>query len=282
MQSLNESFQSIGESPIKKKRLGEGKYSTSNMKIIEKALKTRILNIPENVNSSKVSSSPDAEILKQLKGKISRFSNFKKEKFQDSATSKSLKVTVLTILLKSWSIQKVQEVFPSAANYTIRRAKQLVVDQGIMSSPNPKPGKTLNRVTVEVVKSSYNSDEVSRVLPVKKGYVSIKVIGVKIHEQKRLLLYSLKELYSHFKNSHPGVKVGFSKFASLHPRNCVMAGASGTVSVCVCTICQNVKLMLEACKISELTRSSEQQHLCTYQHSLNCDLQSTSDKLFFL
>jgi hypothetical protein len=34
----------------------------------------------------------------------------------------------------------------------IRRAKQLVMDQGIMSSPNPKPGKTLNEVTVEVVK----------------------------------------------------------------------------------------------------------------------------------
>jgi hypothetical protein len=33
MQSLNESLQSIGEWPIKKKSLGEGKYPTS-MKII--------------------------------------------------------------------------------------------------------------------------------------------------------------------------------------------------------------------------------------------------------
>jgi hypothetical protein len=53
-------------------------------------VKTRILNFPENVNSSAVSSSPDAEILKQLK-----------EKLQDSTTSESLKVTVLTILPKS-------------------------------------------------------------------------------------------------------------------------------------------------------------------------------------
>jgi hypothetical protein len=64
MQSLNESLQSIGESPIKKKRLGEGKYPTSKMKRIENSLKTRIRNIPENVNSSAVSPSPDAEILK--------------------------------------------------------------------------------------------------------------------------------------------------------------------------------------------------------------------------
>jgi hypothetical protein len=96
-----------------------------------------------------------------------------KEKFQDSTTSKSLNVTILTILPKSWSIQKVQEVFPSSSNYyMIRRAKQLVMGQGIMSSPNPKPGKTLNNVTVEVLKSFYNSDEVSRVIPGKKVHIN--------------------------------------------------------------------------------------------------------------
>jgi hypothetical protein len=49
------------------------------------------------------------------------------------------------------------------------------MNQGIMSSPNLKPGKTLNEVTVGVVKSFYNSDEVSRVMPGKKYYMSIKV-----------------------------------------------------------------------------------------------------------
>jgi hypothetical protein len=95
-----------------------------------------------------------------------------------------VKVTILTILSKSWSIRNVREVFPSASNYTIRRAKQLVMDQSIMSSPNPKPGKTLNEITAEAVKSFYNSDEVIRVMPGKKYYISIKVSGVKIHEQK--------------------------------------------------------------------------------------------------
>jgi hypothetical protein len=54
----------------------------------------------------------------------------------------------------------------------IRRAKQLVMDQGIMSSPNLKPGKSLNKVTVEVVKSFYNNDEVSRVMPSRKDYIN--------------------------------------------------------------------------------------------------------------
>jgi hypothetical protein len=98
---------------------------------------------------------------------------------------------------------------------------------------------------------------VSRVMPSNEDYISMKVIGVKIHEQKWMLLCNLKELYSHFKNSYPGVKVGFSKFASLHPRNCIMAGASGTHSVRLCTIHWNVKLMLEVCNKSELMTSSE-------------------------
>jgi hypothetical protein len=69
-------------------------------------------------------------------------------------------VTILTVLPKSWSIRKIQEAFSIACNYMIKRAKQLVMDQGIMSSPNLKPGKNLKEVTVEVVKRFYNSDEV--------------------------------------------------------------------------------------------------------------------------
>jgi hypothetical protein len=88
----------IGESPIKKKRLGKGIYHTSKLKRIQKAVKTRILNIAENINSSAVSPSPNAEILKQSK-----------DRFQDSTTSKSLKVTILTILPKIWSIWKVKK-----------------------------------------------------------------------------------------------------------------------------------------------------------------------------
>jgi hypothetical protein len=67
-------------------------------------------------------------------------------------TSGSLKVTVLTVPHESWSIWKVQELFLSASGCMIRKAKQLVMDQGIMSAHNPKPGKTLKEDTVEVVK----------------------------------------------------------------------------------------------------------------------------------
>lgn len=62
--------------------------------------------------------------------------------------------------------------------------------------------------------------------------------------QKQLLLLNLKEIYVYFKDEHHDVRVGFSKFASLRPKQCVLAGSSGTHSICVCPYHQNLKLMI--------------------------------------
>ena len=75
------------------------------------------------------------------------------------------------------------------------------------------------------------------------------VNGYKEHVQKRLILFSLKDAYKQFQDDNLGVKVGFTKFRELQPKNVVLPGASGTHNVCVCTIHQNVKLMLERSKI---------------------------------
>ena len=47
-----------------------------------------------------------------------------KDKFE-TATKRSVKVLVLTVLPKSWTIRKVQEEF-GASNYMVRKAKELV------------------------------------------------------------------------------------------------------------------------------------------------------------
>ena len=60
----------------------------------------------------------------------------------------------------------------------------------------------------------------------------------------------MRELYQQFKEN---LKIGFSKFAELRPKQCVLAGSSGTHCVCVCVIHQNVKLMLQQLNISELS-----------------------------
>ena len=58
----------------------------------------------------------------------------------------------------------------------------------------------------------------------------------------------------------------FSKFASLRPKECVLAGESGTHSVCVCTIHQNVKLMIHDAKLSQLTKEEEVQESVGLKH----------------
>ena len=172
-----------------------------------------------------------------------------KEKFH-SNIDRSQQVTILTILPKGWSVQKVQEEF-RVSNYMAHKAKELVKKQGILSSPNPKHGSGLPLTTVNLIKKFYELDDISCIMPGKKDFVSVRQDGKWIHVQKRLLLSNLKELYQQFKEKHPMEKIGFSKFAELCPQYCILAGASGTHALCVCTIHHNVKLMMIGGKITE-------------------------------
>ncbi|KAL5484241.1 hypothetical protein EMCRGX_G020703 [Ephydatia muelleri] len=92
-----------------------------------------------------------------------------------SSTSRSEKLTILTVLPKSWSIAKIVNVFG---------------------------------VTKCMARIFYESRE-------------------KEHRQKRLVLCNLTEAY---RQCIPDIKVGFSKFAELRPKECVLAGATGTHS----------------------------------------------------
>ena len=88
----------------------------------------------------------------------------------------------------------------------------------------------------------YKDNEFSRQMPGKKDYVSITK-GV--HKQKRIVLCNLREMYAAFKEKYLNVKLGFSKFCTFRPKWCVLAGSSGTHSVCVCSIHQNAILLVD-------------------------------------
>ena len=149
----------------------------------------------------------------------------------------------------------------------VRKAKTLVKSGGILSTPNPNHGHSLHDDTIVMVQNFYESDEISRVMPRKKDCVSIKVNDTRISVQKRLLLGNLKEVYRQFKDQFPAEKIGFSRFAEFRPKHCILAGASGTHAVCVCTIHQNTKLMMIAGKLAELTANREV-HLKHYNHCI--------------
>ena len=90
-------------------------------------------------------------------------------------------------------------------------------------------------------------------MPGKKDCLSINVGGNKVKVQKQLILANLKEVYAQFKQKYPDKKNGFSKFAILHPKECVLTGANGTNQVCVCTVHNNVKLMMMNAKMATIT-----------------------------
>ena len=243
---INQCLQKIGETPIVSQRLQQQKYPKQKFKKISTAMKKVIITDKEFDYSD-----DESEIIKQLK-----------EEFH-STTQRSKKVQILTILPKSWSIQTEF----GTSNYMARRAKNLVKESGILATPNPKVGNVLNPQTVLHIQQFYESDDISRLMPGKKDFVSVKQGKHRVQMQKRLILNDLKEIYQLFKDTFPTEKVGFSKFAELRPKHCVLAGASGTHAVCVCTMHQNVKLMMIGAKLSDLSKDSEVS-LETYKNCL--------------
>ena len=181
----------IGETPLSQSRARSKTYSEQKMKKITEALQcTVITGAPIDDGT---------EMIQQLK-----------EKFRETRR-RSEQVQVLTVLPKSWSVKKVQQEF-GVSEYLARQSKKLVEERGILSLPGPSRGPSLPPETAVVVCSFYESDDISRVMPGKKDFVSVKKKGKRQHIQKRLVLSNLREVYREFKDRFPDGKIGFSKF----------------------------------------------------------------------
>ncbi|KAK3927342.1 ARL14 effector protein [Frankliniella fusca] len=238
IEQINASLVPLGESPVIKRKLtSPGPYGQSKLlKINEKI---------ETLMTSAGGSPPDKTFEELFYEKTL---SALKEKFQNSSTTKD-KIGVLSIALVSLSQRTVLDEFGplGATHYMIKKTAKLVGEQGLLPTPQPKMGCSLPVDTVQLVTNFYEDDEVSsRQMPGKKDFVSVKEGNTRVHKQKRLILCTLKELYVHFKERFPSVKIGFSTFAKLRPKHCVLADASGTHSVCVCKYHQNFKLLIES------------------------------------
>ncbi|KYQ54441.1 hypothetical protein ALC60_06673 [Trachymyrmex zeteki] len=176
-----------------------------------------------------------------------------KEKFATLEKNDLLRLKILTITPKSWSVKKLSEEFHCSWKFA-KKAKDLRETGGIFAETTARNGKFLPTSYVQKIVDFYESDTNSRVIPGMKDVISVKNEDGRC--LKRLLLFDLRGLFLAFKESNPDIKVGFSKFAQLRPRQCILAGSSGTHSVCVCTIHQNCKLMLDAVNITKLTEKS--------------------------
>lgn len=251
VETLNTSLKELGESPIDVKKIKSKQYSGKKIKKIESAMR-RTLFPHSQESSGDEPEKLESSVLSNLKA------NF-------SSAHRKKKVMILTCLPETWSVRKIMREF-NAPNYMVRQAKRLLKEKGILASPDQKPGKSLSQEIVHTVRLFYESDEVSRIMPGKRDCISVKdENGSKTAVQKRLILCNLQEAYVLFKEKYPQMKVGFSKFAELRSKQCILVGKSGTHSVCVCTIHQNVKLMIENARLGTLTNGN----FSTYKHFLS-------------
>lgn len=151
---VNQCLVDIGETPVTKRKLQSKKYSRRKLEVLTTKMSEIMLGEPEPQND-------ESEIVQQLK-----------EKFQ-STSKNSVKLQILTVLPKSWSIQKVQTEF-GVSNFMARKAKQLVREKGVLSSPDPRPVRQISQETLDNVVSFYENDEHSRCMPGKKDFVSVQ------------------------------------------------------------------------------------------------------------
>lgn len=240
---LNESITCLGISPCKmssvstrdkiayaKRKLKQVKQmSTDTISSCAKVLATDL----ESPMKGKVKTTAESDIEYLVEGVKSKI----------NISSKGKIIALLSLAPHSWSISRTVEEF-NVSEYMVRKARQLQKEHGILPEVPSKIGKPLSDETIKKVISFYNDDDISRVMPGSKDFKSVKEGDTRIHKQKRLLLMNLNEAYELFKQRYPGHEVGLSKFCELRPKECVTVGARGTHSVCVCTIHQNVKLML--------------------------------------
>ena len=157
------------------------------------------------------------------------------------------KIQILTITQRSWSLRKAANEF-QVSKTTVQKARNLRDENGILAMPAKSERNKLDENLIKTVKEFYCNDENTRQLPGKKDCISI---SKKQYMAKRLILCTLKELYEALKEKYPGLQIGFSKFASLRPKWCISVGPKGTHAVCVCTIHQNLKLMLDAVNLEK-------------------------------
>ncbi|KAK3924629.1 Spike glycoprotein [Frankliniella fusca] len=189
------------------------------------------------------------EILQQLLDKFAKVS------------TRQEKVNIISILPQSWSVDKIVSIFAAfnVSHKFVRGVKDLVKSEGgIFPTVHQRAKTGVAQVVVDTILKFYEEDETCvYIYPDKNKFLNVKINGQKVQKQKRLLLGNLRELYLAFKKQNPEYTISFAKFAELRPKYCLLAGAPGTHTQCVCEPHKNIELMFNAAMLRKSTQDDE-------------------------
>ena len=126
----NETLVLHGISPARKRTMRSNKALAKKLMRLDNMVQRNLV-LAAGASSDVLIRDDGAEMIEQLRDKFA------------SSTSRSEKLTILTVLPKSWSIAKIVNVF-GVTKCMARCAKKLVEVKGIMSNSIAKAGKSLS------------------------------------------------------------------------------------------------------------------------------------------
>lgn len=138
--------------------------------------------------------------------------------------------------------------FSSIALSTQLLMTMYIFSSGVLVPFSKKNYKVHSVEQKNCIQEYFRDDGSSRICPGMNECISVRTSeNKKIKLQKRMILYTLKELYQNYiQDMKPNPLPSFSFFASMRPKECVFPGSPGTHTMCVCSQHQNVKLKLTA------------------------------------
>ncbi|CAH0553841.1 unnamed protein product [Brassicogethes aeneus] len=158
--NLNKLLLEVGEPPIKVRRV-------SSVSECKKAILTSMKKLSGTDINHK---NPNDVLLNNFKSAF------------DQTNSKSEKIQVLTTLPLDWPIKMIRREF-KVSKIMVQAAKNIRKKLGFASQPDAKKGKNLDNSTLDRVKNFFLSDDVSRVMPGMKDYVTVSENGLKLLKQ---------------------------------------------------------------------------------------------------
>ncbi|CAG9831342.1 unnamed protein product [Diabrotica balteata] len=212
---------------------------TNFAKIVAKAGNVNI-SVPEPVTRNILE---DSSVLKEI------FKNLQ-HKFESSTTLRE-RLEYLALLPINWNRRKIRQYF-NCTDYMYQKLSKFRKMDGFPENIKTYLRKKYTIISEELqnqIKDYYVSNENVYTFPGKRDYViSHDDQGRNILIQKKLLLYTVHDLYLKFKQEYSGSEKvpSFSFFAALKPVECIHAGDPGSHTICVCAQHQNVKLKLNA------------------------------------
>ena len=115
------------------------------------------------------------------------------------------------------------------------------------AKPRKKRKDCLKDFVKQDVAMFFMSEEISREVPNKREVVTIKGDDKKERVSKHVMIMTMKDAFELFKRKHKDVKIGFTSFCKLKPKQVRKVSETNKRS-CLCQICCNAALKEEAMK----------------------------------